>query len=61
LLKAKNENAGRDLLIANTFVEEAWRRIRRNLRQVEDNIDKQRKQVVEMVYDLNGYHWTTNV
>ena len=61
LLKSKNKNVEQDVLIANTFVEEAWRRVRRNLRQIDDNIDHQRKNIAEMVYDLNGYRWSTTV
>jgi len=54
LLKEKGK-ADRELLLAKTFCEEAWRRIRRNARQVDNNIDPWRKQIAESVYESNGY------
>lgn len=60
LLKQKSANVEQDLLLANTFVDEAWRRVRRNARQIDDNSDRERKQVAEMIYE-SGYPWTTNV
>jgi acyl-CoA dehydrogenase family protein 9 len=50
--KRKSE---RELLLAKTFCEEAWRRIRRNARQVDNNIDPWRKQIAEEAYETNGY------
>lgn len=61
LLKKNHTGVEQDLLLANTFVEDAWRRVRRNLRQMDKNLDGQRKKIAEMVYDLNGYRWSTNV
>jgi acyl-CoA dehydrogenase family protein 9 len=45
----------RELLLAKTFCEEAWRRIRRNARQVDNNIDPWRKQIAEAAYESKGY------
>jgi acyl-CoA dehydrogenase family protein 9 len=61
LLKANEKDAEQDLLVAKTFIEEAWRRVRRNLRQIDDNIDKERKQICEMVYERGGYPFRVNV
>ncbi|MDZ7268775.1 MAG: acyl-CoA dehydrogenase family protein [candidate division KSB1 bacterium] len=58
LLKQRHPHAGQEVLLANRFVEEAWRRVRRNLRQMESNSDDECKRIAEMVYDLNGYHWS---
>jgi hypothetical protein len=56
LLKEKGKRkAERELLLAKTFCEEAWRRIRRNARQVDNNIDPWRKQIAEEAYETNGY------
>ncbi|HEX9652786.1 MAG TPA: acyl-CoA dehydrogenase family protein, partial [bacterium] len=44
-----------ELLLAKTFCEEAWRRIRRNARQVDNNIDPWRKQIAEGAYESKGY------
>lgn len=60
LLKA-GAKAESDLLVAKAFVEEAWRRIRRNARQIDDNIDRQRKQICEMVYERGAYPFKVNV
>lgn len=61
LLKKNHAGVEQDLLLANTFVEDAWRRTRRNLRQMDKNLDGERKKIAEMIYDLNGYRWSTNV
>lgn len=61
LLKKNHARIEQDLLLANTFVEDAWRRARRNLRQMDKNLDGERKKIAEMIYDLNGYRWSTNV
>lgn len=58
LLKRKHPHVEQEMLLANTFVEDAWRRVRRNLRQMESNSDSSRKRIAEMVYDLNGYRWS---
>jgi acyl-CoA dehydrogenase family protein 9 len=56
LLKEKSKRkAERELLLAKTFCEEAWRRIRRNARQVDNNIDPWRKQIAESAYESKGY------
>ncbi|MCG3121173.1 MAG: putative acyl-CoA dehydrogenase [bacterium] len=61
LLKADANEAQQDLLVAKTFIDEAWRRIRRNHRQIDENIDHQRKQVCELVYERGGYPFKVNV
>jgi len=58
LLKQNHPNLEAEELLANTFVEDAWRRVRRNLRQMESNSDNERKRIAEMMYDLNGYRWS---
>jgi acyl-CoA dehydrogenase family protein 9 len=61
LLKENARDVEQDLLVAKTFVEEAWRRVRRNLRQIDDNIDRERKRICEMVYERGGYPFKVNV
>ena len=61
LLKQKHAGVEQEVLLAHTYVDEAWRRVRRNARQMDDNLDRERKQVAEMIYENNGYHWTTNI
>jgi acyl-CoA dehydrogenase family protein 9 len=61
LLKANASEAQQDLLVAKTFIDEAWRRIRRNFRQIDENIDRKRKQICEMVYERGGYPFKINV
>ena len=50
-----------DLTVGKAFIEEAWRRVRRNARQIDDNIDKERKKICEMVYERGGYPFKVNV
>jgi len=45
----------RELTVARTFCEEAWRRIRRNSRQIDKNIDPWRKEIALSTYESNGY------
>ncbi len=45
----------RELTITRTFCEEAWRRIRRNSRQVDKNIDPWRKEIALATCETNGY------
>lgn len=61
LLKENARDVEQDLLVAKTFVEEAWRRVRRNFRQIDDNIDRERKRICEMVYERGGYPFKVNV
>jgi hypothetical protein len=61
LLKANEKETQQDLLVAKTFIEEAWRRVRRNLRQIDENVDRDRKQICEMVYERGGYPFKVNV
>ena len=56
LLKQEGvKKAQRELTLARTFCEEAWRRIRRNARQVETNIDPWRRHIASSTYESNGY------
>ncbi len=56
LLKQEGvKKAQRELTLARTFCEEAWRRIRRNARQVESNIDPWRRHIASSTYESNGY------
>ena len=56
LLKQEGvKKAQRELTLARTFCEEAWRRIRRNARQVETNIDPWRRHIATSTYESNGY------
>jgi hypothetical protein len=61
LLKQKHAGVDQDLLLAHTYIDEAWRRARRNARQIDDNLDRERKQVAEMICESEGYRWSTNV
>ncbi len=45
------------LLLGKTYCEEAWRRIRRNRRQIDNNIDPWRKEIAQAVYENNGYKY----
>lgn len=60
LLKS-GARAEHDVLVGKTFIEDAWRRIRRNARQIDDNIDNDRKQICEMVYERGMYPFKVNV
>ncbi|MFQ5603305.1 MAG: acyl-CoA dehydrogenase family protein [bacterium] len=56
LLKEKGpDKTGRELTIARTFCEQAWRKIRRNARQIDNNIDPWRKEIAVSTYETNGY------
>ncbi|NIR51084.1 acyl-CoA dehydrogenase [candidate division KSB1 bacterium] len=56
MIKASDVNAvQRELTIGKTFCEEAWRRIRRNSRQIDNNIDSWRRQIATHSYEANGY------
>jgi len=58
LLKEKGpKNAHKQLTICKTFCEEAWRRIRRNARQVDNNIDPWRKEISIDACEANGYQF----
>lgn len=61
LLKQKHAGVAQDLLLAQVYIDDAWRRVRRNARQMDDNLDRERKQVAEMIYEANGYQWSANV
>ena len=47
--------AERDLLVGKSFIDDAWRRIRRNLRQAENEKESRHKRVAELAYDADGY------
>ncbi|MFQ5708299.1 MAG: acyl-CoA dehydrogenase family protein [bacterium] len=47
----------RELTIGKTYCEEAWRRIRRNARQIDNNIDSWRKKIAKSTYETNGYRF----
>ncbi len=56
LLKEKDESkVQRELTIGKTYCEEAWRNIRRNARQIDDNIDSWRKEIAVNTYETDGY------
>ncbi|MCH8872933.1 acyl-CoA dehydrogenase family protein [candidate division KSB1 bacterium] len=58
LLKEKGQKkAQKQLTICKTFCEEAWRRIRRNARQVDNNIDPWRKEISTDACEANGYQF----
>ncbi len=57
MLKAGNPTkVKRELTLGKLFCEEAWRRIRRNSRQVTNNADNLRREVANDVYEFNGYN-----
>lgn len=45
----------RELTLGRMFCEEAWRRLRRNRRQIENNSDAWRREIAESAYETNGY------
>lgn len=49
------DQAQRELTMGKMFCEGAWRRIRRNSRQLENNIDSWRTQISTSIYETNGY------
>ncbi len=49
------EKVSRELQIGKAFCEIAWRRIRRNRRQVEHNSDPLHKSIAENAYESEGY------
>ncbi|MCG8605583.1 acyl-CoA dehydrogenase family protein, partial [bacterium] len=44
-----------ELTIAQAFCEAAWRTVRRNSRQIDDNIDDLRRKIADNAYETNGY------
>lgn len=60
-LLESHANAEYDLTVGKVFIEDAWRRIRRNARQLDANVDKERKQICEMVYERGAYPFKVNV
>lgn len=58
LLKEKGKTkVQKQVTICKTFCEEAWRRIRRNARQIDNNIDPWRKEIATSACETNGYHF----
>jgi acyl-CoA dehydrogenase family protein 9 len=55
--RAVEGGAERDVLLTRAFAKGAWRRIRRNLRQVVKNHDPLRAQVAELCYKEGGYRF----
>lgn len=56
MIKEKGKSkVHRELTMGKTFCEEAWRRIRRNSRQIDNNIDSWRKEIALSTYETNGY------
>ncbi len=56
LIKEKGqEKVQREIAITKIFCEEAWRRVRRNSRQIDNNIDDLRKEVALGTYEAKGF------
>ncbi|MFQ5752215.1 MAG: acyl-CoA dehydrogenase family protein [bacterium] len=56
LLKQKDQSkVHHELTVGKTYCEEAWRTIRRNARQIDNNIDSWRKEIALNTYETNGY------
>jgi len=53
--------AENDLIVGRMFIDDAWRRIRRNVRQLDTNMDKSRKEICEIVYERGVYPFKVNV
>ena len=47
--------AGPQITIGKAFCEQAWRRIRRNSRQLDNNMDDWRREIVQNIYKNNKY------
>lgn len=45
------------LIVGKAFCEQAWRRIRRNSRQLESNMDDWRRQIAQQVYETSRYEF----
>jgi len=55
-LKEKDaERIERQLIIGKAFCDEAWKRIRRNSRELDVNVDPLRKKIALGAYDADGY------
>ncbi|RMD99420.1 MAG: acyl-CoA dehydrogenase, partial [Calditrichaeota bacterium] len=54
MIKA-GESVDRDLPVAKLYCDGAWRRVRREARQVENNLDDMRREIVKTVHELNKY------
>ena len=55
-LKEKDaERIERQLIIGRAFCDEAWKRIRRNSRYLDVNVDPLRKKIALGAYDADGY------
>lgn len=55
LNESDEDDCAKELAIVRAFCETAWRRIRRNRRQIESNNDALRREIAESTYKSNGY------
>ena len=53
------EKCKREILLCNTFAEQAWRRIRRNLLMIDNNSDKKIKQISDFIVEEKRYPFET--
>lgn len=59
MLKENNSSkVQQQVIIGKSYCEEAWRRIRRNSRQIDNNIDAWRKEIAFNAYETNGYDFS---
>ena len=59
LIEAKGEeNCQREIRMCNTFCEQAWRRIRRNILMVDKNVDGDMLDIADHIIDQKKYPWT---
>jgi len=54
------ERCKREILLCNTFAEQAWRRIRRNLLMIDNNNDKKIKEISEFIVEEMKYPFETD-
>lgn len=54
-----SEEAAMEIKLCNTFCNQAWRRIRRNILTIDKNDDPEMKEIAEFITEKNGYPFVT--
>ena len=54
------ENCAMEIRICNTFCDQAWRRVRRNLLMVDSNNDRAVKEIADYIVKEQKYPYKTN-
>ncbi len=61
LIKEKGaDKCEKEIILCNSFCKQAWRRVRRNLLMVDNNIDKKMKDISDYIVEEQGYRFSTD-